>query len=98
MPFKSARAFGSWLKKNHTSSPGIWIQFFKKGSGVKTIVYVEALDEALCHGWIDSQVKSLDEKSYMQVLVRANQKASGQKEIANISRGSPKKGACRLLD
>jgi uncharacterized protein YdeI (YjbR/CyaY-like superfamily) len=66
MPFKTAKAFGVWLKKSHAKSPGIWIQFFKKGSGVKTITYSEALDEALCYGWIDSQAKSLDDKSYLQ--------------------------------
>jgi uncharacterized protein YdeI (YjbR/CyaY-like superfamily) len=66
MPFKTAKTFGIWLKKNHVASPGIWIQFFKKGSGVKTITYAEALDEALCYGWIDSQAKSFDDKSYLQ--------------------------------
>ena len=66
MPFKTAKSFGIWLKKNHASSQGIWMQFFKKGSGVKTITYAEALDEALCYGWIDSQTKSLDDRSYLQ--------------------------------
>ena len=66
MPFKTAKVYGVWLKKNHAKSPGIWMQFFKKGSGVKTITYAEALDEALCYGWIDSQKKSLDDKSYLQ--------------------------------
>lgn len=66
MPFKTAKAFGVWLKKNHASSAGIWLQFFKKGSGIKTITYAEALDVALCYGWIDSQAKSFDDKSYLQ--------------------------------
>jgi uncharacterized protein YdeI (YjbR/CyaY-like superfamily) len=66
MPFNTRKAFLVWLKKNHGTSTGIWIQFFKKGSGVKTITYAEALDEALCYGWIDSQTKSLDDKSYLQ--------------------------------
>ena len=66
MPFKTAKAFGSWLKKNHATSTGIWMQFYKKGSGVETITYAEALDEALCFGWIDSQKKSFDDKSYLQ--------------------------------
>ena len=66
MPFKTAKAFGVWLKKNHATSPGIWMQFYKKASGVKTVVYAEALDEALCFGWIDSQAKSFDEHSYLQ--------------------------------
>ena len=66
LPFKTATAFEAWLKKNHAKSPGIWIQFFKKGSGVQTITYSEALDEALCWGWIDSQIKRYDNKSYLQ--------------------------------
>jgi uncharacterized protein YdeI (YjbR/CyaY-like superfamily) len=66
MPFKTAKAFGVWLRKNHAASAGIWLQFFKKGSGVKTTTYAEALDEALCYGWIDSQAKSLDDKAYLQ--------------------------------
>ena len=66
MPFKTAKAFGVWLKRNHATSPGIWMQFYKKASGVKTVVYAEALDEALCFGWIDSQAKTFDEHSYLQ--------------------------------
>lgn len=68
MPFKTQKVFGVWLKKNHAKSPGIWMQFFKKVSGIKTITYAEALDEALCYGWIDSQLKSFDDKSYLQRL------------------------------
>jgi uncharacterized protein YdeI (YjbR/CyaY-like superfamily) len=64
--FKDAAAFGSWLKKNHAKSSGIWIKFFKKNSGVKSVVYSEALDEALCWGWIDSQTKTFDAKAYLQ--------------------------------
>ncbi len=66
IPFKTPKAFLVWLKKNHATSPGIWLQFFKKGSGVTTITYAEALDEALCYGWIDSQTKRFDDKSYLQ--------------------------------
>ncbi len=66
MPFKTAPAFGVWLKKNHAKSPGIWIQLFKKVSGIKTVTYAEAVDEALCYGWIDSQKKTFDDQSYLQ--------------------------------
>lgn len=64
--FKNAAAFGSWLKKNHAASSGVWIKFFKKNSGIKSIIYSEALDEALCWGWIDSQTKTFDAKAYLQ--------------------------------
>lgn len=64
--FKNTASFASWLKKNHASSEGIWIRFFKKNSGIESVVYAEALDEALCWGWIDSQTKTFDKKSYLQ--------------------------------
>lgn len=64
--FASQKDFETWLKKNHASASGVWVRFFKKGSGEKTIFYAEALDAALCYGWIDSQVKSYDAKSYIQ--------------------------------
>src|SRR6267142_2002535 len=50
--FKSAVAFEKWLAKNHSKSPGIWLKFFKKNSGIKSVYYDEALDIALCYGWI----------------------------------------------
>jgi uncharacterized protein YdeI (YjbR/CyaY-like superfamily) len=64
--FESAEAFDAWLAANHAESDGIWIKFAKKGSGIPSVVYAEALDSALCHGWIDGQAKSIDEKHYLQ--------------------------------
>jgi uncharacterized protein YdeI (YjbR/CyaY-like superfamily) len=58
--FESKVEWGAWLKKHHETSKGVWIKFFKKNSGIKTVVYAEALDVALCYGWIDSQVKKYD--------------------------------------
>lgn len=65
-PFKTSTLFEAWLKKHHQNSDGIWIKFYKKASGIQTITYAEALDVALCYGWIDSQSKSLDDVSYVQ--------------------------------
>lgn len=64
--FESPAVWESWLGLNHNTSTGIWLKFFKKGSGVRTIVYSEALDVALCFGWIDGQLKTCDEHSYLQ--------------------------------
>ncbi|MCA9391401.1 MAG: YdeI/OmpD-associated family protein [Candidatus Magasanikbacteria bacterium] len=64
--FKTAAEFRKWLSKNHTQEEGIWIRFFKKDSGLQTFTYAEALDEALCYGWIDSQKKTYDNKSFIQ--------------------------------
>ena len=56
-----------WLKENHEGSPGVWLVYFKKASGKPSVSYDEAVEEALCFGWIDSLVNSLDEERYMQV-------------------------------
>lgn len=64
--FPSEAAFEKWLSTHHASETELWIKFHKKGSGLKTIVYKEALDVALCWGWIDGIVKKFDEQSYLQ--------------------------------
>src|SRR6187402_1245636 len=64
--FKTARTFETWLAKNHGKSDEIWIKIFKKDSGIKTITYSEALDVALCYGWIDGQKKAHDEEAWLQ--------------------------------
>lgn len=64
--FETSEAFEMWLEKNHTISTGIWMKIFKKDSGQKTINYAEALDVALCYGWIDGQKKSFDELAWLQ--------------------------------
>ncbi|MFM7022305.1 MAG: YdeI/OmpD-associated family protein [Flavobacteriales bacterium] len=64
--FKTAKTFETWLAKNHDSSKGIWLKIFKKDSGKQTISYAEALDVALCYGWIDGQRKSYDEEAWLQ--------------------------------
>ena len=64
--FASPVAWRAWLEKNHTKPAGIWIIFYKKTSGKKSISYAQALDEALCFGWIDGQSKGIDEASWKQ--------------------------------
>ena len=64
--FKSPKNWADWLAKNHSKSNGVWIQFFKKNSGLKSMTHSEALDEALCYGWIDGQANAYDEKSWLQ--------------------------------
>jgi uncharacterized protein YdeI (YjbR/CyaY-like superfamily) len=64
--FKSSEAFRLWLGKNHARSDGIWLLFFKKASGKKSVNRAEAIDQALCHGWIDGQAKPFDELSWLQ--------------------------------
>ena len=64
--FKTAKTFEKWLEKNYENTNGLWLKIFKKDSGEKTISYAEALDVALCYGWIDSQKKAFDEQAWLQ--------------------------------
>ncbi len=64
--FDTAETFETWLVKNHDSSNGLWLKIFRKDSGKKTISYAEALDAALCYGWIDSQKQAYDEHAWLQ--------------------------------
>ena len=64
--FKSTKTFEAWLLKNHETSSGLWLKIFKKDSGEKTISYAEALDVALCYGWIDGQKQAFDEQAWLQ--------------------------------
>jgi len=60
-------AWRAWLVEHHESSPGIWLVYFKKASHQPSVTYDEAVEEALCFGWIDSKVHGLDDERYMQV-------------------------------
>ena len=64
--FKSAKAFEAWLKKNHATSEGLWLKIAKRGSNEPSVTYPEAVEIALCWGWIDGQKKSLDDQHYLQ--------------------------------
>jgi uncharacterized protein YdeI (YjbR/CyaY-like superfamily) len=65
-PFKDSAAWERWLDVNHAKSPGIWLRFAKKASGIPSVDYPQALDVALCYGWIDGQRRSLDAESFLQ--------------------------------
>jgi uncharacterized protein YdeI (YjbR/CyaY-like superfamily) len=64
--FATAEAWRTWLQKNQTKTEGLWLRIYKKDSGKKTVMYAEALDEALCYGWIDGQKKKYDAESFLQ--------------------------------
>ena len=53
--FKDEKAWAAWLEKNHQSSVGVWMRVAKKGSGLESVSYPEALEVAICYGWIDGQ-------------------------------------------
>src|SRR5512137_2479802 len=62
--FSSADKFHQWLEMHHTTAAELWVGFYKKSSGKPSITYQEALDEALCFGWIDGIRKTVDEERY----------------------------------
>ena len=65
--FASSKQWNKWLSLNHAKSAnGVWLRIFRKDSGEATVTYDEALEEALCYGWIDGQKKPYDEKSWLQ--------------------------------
>ncbi|MDF2628442.1 MAG: hypothetical protein K0R39_2273 [Symbiobacteriaceae bacterium] len=69
MQFASSSEFRAWLEENCLTSEGIWLVFGKEG-GPKTLTANDALEEALCFGWIDSQIKSIDDKTYMKYFAQ----------------------------
>lgn len=86
MSFGTQAKWRTWLAKNHAKSDGIWVRFYKKASGVRTVVYSEALDEALCYGWIDSIVKKFDDASYVQRFTpRRKRSLWSQVNIAKVA-------------
>lgn len=64
--FRTAQAFEAWLSRHHDREPELWLKIHKKGSGLPSITAAEALDVALCWGWIDAIRKGLDERSFLQ--------------------------------
>jgi uncharacterized protein YdeI (YjbR/CyaY-like superfamily) len=62
----SQAAWERWLAKNHEKLSAVWLRIFKKASGKQTLTYADALDVALCYGWIDGIMRSYDEESFVQ--------------------------------
>lgn len=64
--FASAKSFRTWLHREHERSAGLWLKIAKKGTDRRTVTYAEALDVALCYGWIDGQRAAYDETWFLQ--------------------------------
>ena len=64
--FRSARTFETWLRKNHSASEGVWLEIAKSGAPETTIAYDEAVEIALCYGWIDGQKKGQNAMYWLQ--------------------------------
>lgn len=66
LAFATEREWEAWLEAHHADTPGLWLKLAKKGAGVPSISYAEALEGALCFGWIDGQKAALDEGHWLQ--------------------------------
>jgi len=64
--FANPKDLEAWLEENHNASEGVWLKIAKKGSGDRSVTYAEALELALCFGWIDSQKRGFDERYFLQ--------------------------------
>ena len=65
---ESQSAWAKWLKENHAKSAGVWLRLAKKGAELKSVTYDEAIESALCFGWIDGQKKGYDDKAWLQKM------------------------------
>src|SRR5512145_1814926 len=84
----------AWLAKRHASESEVWLIFHKKETGVASINYKDALDEALCFGWVDSLVKRLDDRRYARKFTR--RRADSRWSAVNRKRYAELKAEGRL--
>lgn len=85
--FRSAREFRAWLAEKHTEAPGLFLRIYKKDSGVPSVTYAEALDQALCFGWIDGQKLPFDTNSWVQKFSPRRAKSGWSKiNVAHVNR------------
>jgi uncharacterized protein YdeI (YjbR/CyaY-like superfamily) len=76
---KSQREWRNWLEKNHQKEQSIWLVYFKASTKVASLSWSDAVDEALCFGWIDSTKKTIDQDSYMQYFSKRKPKSNWSK-------------------
>lgn len=85
-PFKTADAFEKWLRAN-VETAGVWLKIAKKDSGIASVTYAEALEVALCHGWIDGQKKGFDGQFFLQRFTPRRPRSLWSKiNIAHVER------------
>src|SRR4051812_19916351 len=90
--FGNREGFRKWLERNHLKKPGVWLRMFKKDSGVKSVSYQEALEDAICFGWIDGQVRKFDEKSWVQRFTPRGKRSVWSKRNVGIVERLEKEG------
>ncbi len=95
--FASQAVFRAWLAAHHADTDGIWLRMYKKGTGVASVTYDQALDVALCYGWIDGQLKSYDDESYIQKFTprrtRSNWSKRNTEHVARLIKSGEMRAA-----
>src|SRR3954452_14278014 len=82
-----AEALRAWLSANHATSPGVWLALTKRGGTVTTLTWQQAVDEALCFGWIDGQARKRDqETSWIRFTPRRPRSSWSQRNVAHVAR------------
>ena len=82
--FETSETWEDWLHRNGQSN-GVWVKFAKKASGIPSLNYAQALEPALCYGWIDGQAKSIDDSYYMQKFTPRRPKSIWSKRNISIA-------------
>lgn len=95
--------WSAWLNENHTTSPGVWLQLTKKGAGTPSVSYEEAIEIALCFGWIDGQKQTHSEQLWLQKFTRRSNKSvwskiNKDKALALIKTGKMKPAGLKEIE
>ena len=101
--FKDQKSWEAWLRKHFDSSAGLWLRLTKKSAKLQSVSYQEALEVALCHGWIDGQKKSFDEESWLQKFTARGpnsiwSKINRAKAVELIERGQMRSGGLAAIE
>jgi uncharacterized protein YdeI (YjbR/CyaY-like superfamily) len=101
--FKSKQDWAAWLEKNHRKSTGLWLRLAKKGSPLRSVSYREAVDVALCCGWIDGQKKPENDQTWLQRFVPRSStsiwsKINREKALALIASGEMKAAGLEAIE
>ena len=103
LSFEHPKAWATWLGKNHATSPGLWLRLAKKAALVQSLTYSEALEVALCYGWIDAQKKSESENTWLQKFTPRSKKSiwsriNREKALALIKAGQMKPAGLEAIE
>jgi len=101
--FPDQAAWDAWLAEHHAASPGVWLKIAKKGAGIASVTYAEAVEAALCHGWIDSQKAAFDAAFSLQRFTPRRPKSiwsrvNRDKAEALIARGAMRPAGLREVE